>query len=196
MESQRHALTSSDIRLEVQLDQNLSLLAEIEIRSTMKDQKLLQEESGLGLSNYPCTLCLASKNEIRDPENIIRGFPINRTNELLHNAGHLARLNPANLNRAQLGEVLKGSKSVPLTLGDAPMVRNAFESLHFKLSIARWLVKILARVNAKMYIWAIDKNLKPSFQPFEDDLTNKMTKVLGLQKRLQIQVSLWSLVFD
>ena len=150
--------------------------------------KLLVEDSGLGLSNFPCTLCEANKSEIRDPENIRQGFPISRTYESLHQAGHLARLNPNKLSRAQLGEKLKGSKAIPLTLGNASMVNNAFEALHFKLSIARWLVKIIGRVNAKIFVWAIDQSLKPSFQPFEDHLLNQMTKVLGIQRRLQIQV--------
>ena len=99
----------------------------------MKDLKLLIEDSGLGLSNFPCSLCQAHRNEIRNPANIRQGFPINRSYDSLNQAGHLARLNPNKLNRAQLGAKLKGSKAIPLTLGNESMVNNAFESLHFKL---------------------------------------------------------------
>ena len=190
VERQRNALNSSDTRIEVQLSEEMTLLAEIEIRSTMKDIKLLEEETGMGLSNFPCTLCEASKSDIRDPVNITRGFPVTRTLTGLHRTGHLARINPDGLNRTQLGELLKGSKAVPLTLGEAPMIHNSYESLHFKLSMARWLKNILVRVNSKIYVWNLDQALKQICRPHEDLLENQMTMVLGLQKRLQLQVIL------
>ena len=190
VEAQRNALNSSDVRMEVQLNKEYSLLVTFDIRSTMKDLKLQQEESGLLLSSYPCTLCTASRSEIRDPQRISLGFTIDRTTGDLHASGHLARINPDQLNRNQLGEALKGSKHVPLVMGDKPMVQNSFESLHFKLSMARWLIKILARINAKIYVWSIDQSLRPSLQPYEDSLCNEMTRVLGLQRRMQIQVGL------
>lgn len=171
----------------MQLGENCSLLAEIEIRSTMRDMKLMQEESGLGLNNFPCTLCESSKDDIRDPEIIRRGFVINRTNDSLHSAGHYARLNPDNLNREQLGEILKGSKGVPVTIGNSPILNNSFESLHFKLSMARWLKGIIARVNSGLYVWSIDQKLRHTYQPFEDDLNTQLTRVLGIQRRMQLE---------
>ena len=196
VERQRNALNSSDTRIEVQLSEEITLLAEIEIRSTMKDIKLLEEETGMGLSNFPCTLCEASKSDIRDPVNITRGFPVTRTLTGLHRTGHLARINPDGLNRTQLGELLKGSKAVPLTLGEAPMIHNSYESLHFKLSMARWLKNILVRVNSKIYVWNLDQALKQICRPHEDLLDNQMTMVLGLQKRLQLQVILEVFMFQ
>ena len=187
LELQRSAIASSDIRLEVQLSEACSLLVEIDIRSTMRDLKLAIEEQGLGLNTFPCTLCDAGRDDMRDPEKIKLGFPINRSNELMHSAGHMARVNPLNLNKEELGARLKGSKGVPLTLGDKPIVRNSFESLHFKLSLGRWVKKILAHLNAGIYVWSIDKNLKASFQPHEQQLNSDLCKVLGIQKRLNLQ---------
>ena len=187
VEIQRNALSSSDLRMEVQLGDNCSLLIEVEIRSTMRDLKLLQEESGLGLNNYPCTLCDSSKDEIRDPEKIRQGFVINRTSDALHSAGHYARTNPQNLTREQLGAVLKGSKGVPVTLGNSAVVNYSFESLHFKLSIARWLKGIIARVNSGIYVWSIDQTLRKTYQPYEEHLNTQLAKVLGIQRRLQME---------
>ena len=70
------------------------------------------------------------------------------------------------------------------------MIHNSYESLHFKLSMARWLKNILVRVNSKIYVWNLDQALKQICRPHEDLLENQMTMVLGLQKRLQLQVIL------
>ena len=75
IELQRSALSSKDVRLEVKLSEDYSLLVQFTIRETMRDMKLQQEEEGLGLSTYPCTLCDADKEAIKDPEHIQRGFP-------------------------------------------------------------------------------------------------------------------------
>lgn len=187
VEIERNALNSPDIRMEVQLNEDFSLLADFEIRQTMRDMKLQQEEDGLGLSSFPCILCDADKSDIRDPDKIRRGFPINRSTEGLHQAGHMARVNPDGLNREQLGARLKGSKAVPLTRSGQQTARNSFESLHFKLSMARWVKNIFARVNAGLNIWSIDQKLRPTYQPHEEHLLNQMTRVLGIQRRLQIQ---------
>ena len=187
VEVQRNALNSSDIRMEIQLSEEFSLLAEFEIRQTMRDMKMQQEEDGLGLSSFPCMLCDADRSEMRDPDKIRKGFLMNRSTVGLHQAGHLARVNPDNLNRVQLGAVLKGSKSVPLTEGDQETARNSFESLHFKLSLARWIKNIFVRVNAGLNIWPIDQKLKQTLQPHEEHFTVQMCKVLGIQRRLQIQ---------
>ena len=72
-------------------------------------------------------------------------------------------------------------------LGQIPNFYQKFV-LKASLSLARWLVKIIGRVNAKIFVWAIDQNLKASFQPYENHLLNQMAKVLGIQRRLQIQV--------
>ena len=65
----------------------------------------------------------------------------------LHKAGHLALVNPDNLNRVQVDAVLKGSKSVmPLIEGSQETARISFESLHFKLSVARWINSINVQV--------------------------------------------------
>lgn len=186
VEIQRNAL-NSDIRMEIQLSEDYSLLAEFEIRQTMRDMKMQQEEDGLGLSNFPCILCDADKHEIRSPDKIRLGFPMNRSTEGLHQAGHLARLNPGHLSREQLGAQLKGSKAVPLTKSSQQTSRNCFESLHFKLSMARWIKNIFARVNAGLSIWSIDQKLRKTFQPHEDHLIRQMCTVLGIQRRLQIQ---------
>ena len=53
--------------------------------------------------------------------------------------------------------------------------------------MARWIKNIFARVNAGLNVWPIDQKLKPAFQPHEDHLLNQMTRVLGIQRRLQIQ---------
>ena len=187
VEIQRNALNSNDIRMEVQISEEFSLLAEFEIRQTMRDMKMQLEEDGLGLSTFPCILCDADKGEIRNPDKIRRGFPMNRSTEALHQAGHLARVNPDNLNREQLGAQLKGSKSVPLTKSTQQTARNCFESLHFKLALARWIKNIFARVNAGLNVWPIDQKLKQAFQPHEDNLMNQMCRTLGIQRRLQIQ---------
>ena len=57
------------------------MLCEVEIRSTMRDLKLANEEQGLGLTSFPCPLCDAGKSDMRDPERIQSGFPINRSTE-------------------------------------------------------------------------------------------------------------------
>ena len=191
LELQRNGITSSDIRLEVQLNAECSLLVEVEIRSTMRDLKLANEEQGLGLTSFPCPLCVAGKKDIADPEKIKSGFPINRSNEEMHNAGHMARTNPFQLNREELGARLKGSKAVPLTMGDQPIVKNAFESLHFKLSLGRWIKKIIVHLNAGIYVWSIDKQLREAFHPHEQQLNNDMCKILGIQKRMNLQVFLF-----
>ena len=187
VEIERSALNSTDIRMEVELSEDFSLLAEFEIRQTMRDMKMQQEEDGLGLTSFPCTLCDASKNEIRNPEKIRSGFPMNRTTEDLQRAGHLARLNPGNLNRDQLGALLKGSKAVPFSISNEQTSRYCFESLHFKLSMARWIKNIFARVNAGLSVWPIDQDLKKTYKPHEDQLIIQMCKILGIQRRLQIQ---------
>ena len=187
VETQRNALNSCDIRMEVELNKDFSLLCEIEIRSTMRDLKLAQEEAGLGLTNFPCSLCHASKQDIRNPDLIRQGFVINRTLEEMHKAGHYARLNPDGLNREQLGLVLKGSKGIPVTMGDKPILNNAFDSLHFKLGIARFLKNILVRVNSGFFFWNIDQKLRNAFEAHQNILNSQLTKVLGIQKRQQLQ---------
>ena len=147
-----------------------------------------QEEDGLGLSSFPCSLCDSGKTDIRDPDKIKEGFKINRSSEALHSAGHMARINPNQLNREQLAMQLKGSKAIPLSLGgnQAP-ARKCYESLHFKLSMARFVKNILARLNAGIYVWQIDQKLRPLLQPHEDQLAKQLCKVLGIQQRLSIQ---------
>ena len=187
VEVQRSALNSQDVRMEVKLTDDFSILVQFEIRQTMRDMKMQMEEDGLGLSSFPCMLCDADKNEIRDQHKIKTGFPMNRSTEGLHQSGNLARLNPAGLNKTQLGALLRGSKTVPLTEGNQETARNSFESLHFKLSMARWIRNIFVRVNAGLNIWPIDQKLKQTVQPHEDNFTNQLCKVLGIQRRLQIQ---------
>ena len=187
IELQRSALSSKDVRLEVKLSEDYSLLVQFTIRETMRDMKLQQEEEGLGLSTYPCTLCDADKEAIKDPEHIQRGFPINRSIDILHRAGHMARINPTNLNRDQLGARLKGSKAVPLTEEDQGTANKSFETLHFKLSMGRFFKNILVRVNAGIFVWQIDQTLRPSFQPHEDRLERQLCRVLGIQQRLSMQ---------
>lgn len=187
VENERSALNSPDIRMEVQLSEDFSLLAEFEIRQTMRDMKMQQEEDGLGLNTFPCTLCDANKSEIRSPDKIRIGFRMNRTTDGLHQAGHLARVNPGNLNREQLGSLLKGSKAVPLTSSTQQTARCCYEALHFKLAMARWIKNIFARINAGLNIWSIDKELRKTFTPHEDHLISGLCKVLGIQRRLQIQ---------
>ena len=164
------------------------MLCEVEIRSTMRDLKLANEEQGLGLTSFPCPLCDAGKSDMRDPERIQSGFPINRSTEKMHNLGHMARVNPFQWNKEELANRLKGTKAIPLTMNNQDIAKNSFESLHFKLSLGRWIKIFLAHLNAGLYVWSVDRNLKDTFQPHEDQLNRDMCKVLGIQKRLNLQV--------
>ena len=173
IEKQRSALTNSEVRLEVDLGE-YSLL-------------LLQEQQGLGLSTYPCHLCDASRDDMRNIQLIKQGFPINRTQEKMMIAGETARINPGRLTKSQLAPILKGSKATPLSSSLKSVAENSFEPLHFKLSLARWLRGIMIRVNAGLFTWNIDQTLKPIFKMQEYELDKGLQRVLGIQTRMQIQ---------
>ena len=51
----------------------------IEIVTFKLDNNYSDEQRGLGESYFPCTMCTASKEEIRDVKYINAGFPIDRT---------------------------------------------------------------------------------------------------------------------
>ena len=53
--------------------------------------------------------------------------------------------------------------------------------------MARWIKNIFARVNAELSVWPIDQDLKKTYKPHEDQLIIQMCKILGIQRRLQIQ---------
>lgn len=186
VEKQRSALTDDTVRLEVVLDDYCLLLA-IQIHSTMQDLKLVQESQGLGLSTYPCHLCDASREDIRNILKIKEGFPINRTQEKLQMAADIARINPQKLSKEQLGPILKGSKAPPLSSSSKSVLENSFEPLHFKLSIARWVRNIMIRINAGLFVWNIEANLKQLFTAHEYELDKGLRRLLGIQTRLQIQ---------
>ena len=104
----------------------------------------------------------------------------------MRKAGHLARVNPDNLSRAELCNRLQGSKATHMTQsGNA--IDNSFEPLHFKLSIARWLKNVIARINSGLSVWSIDAEIKSTYQPHADQLENYLLRVLGLQRRLSLQ---------
>ena len=66
--------------LEIKLTDKITLKTNsIEIVTSKLDKKYSDEQGGLGESNFPCSMCTASKEEIRDMKFINAGFPIDRT---------------------------------------------------------------------------------------------------------------------
>ena len=62
VELQRDALTMPEIRMEVDLNDDYSLLAKITIHSTMIDMKLREEQLGLGLTTISTVSTAKPKN--------------------------------------------------------------------------------------------------------------------------------------
>ena len=78
IENERSAL--SNCSLKVHKSEKYSLNANDIIIDTSKiDKKLADEQGGLGLSTFPCLLCTSSKDEHRERNLVMQGFPINRS---------------------------------------------------------------------------------------------------------------------
>ena len=78
IENERFALSSCSLKVKISDDYTLNA-TDIKIDTSKIDKKLADEQGGLGLSTYPCLMCTNSKEDHRNKEMVLQGFPINRT---------------------------------------------------------------------------------------------------------------------
>ena len=184
IEKARELLCQSS--MEIQLSDNITLKTKsIEIITSKVDKKYSDEQGGLGETNFPCHMCTASKEEIRDIAVIQKGFPIDRTvakgAEIVENR----RVNVDGLSQDVLKQRSKGWKSAPILTSE--YIRRGFDDLHDCTSWGRWAIRIMVRLRAGIFSEIIDESLKPLFDTAKKVLRDEILRTLGIDIHLDLK---------
>ena len=188
IEKRRTALNMGDgstLAMLIQLTDDYVLRIRYNINQAKVDLKWRIQMAGLGMSTFPCTLCDAKKEDIRDPDKIKAGFPINRTDELAKELGELSRINPLGLSSKEILDETKGYKNIPLISVDAYL--SAFDPLHCLISFGRWLKKIIIHENSGITEWAIEADLKEEVKVHEQIFSEELLRYHGINMKFELE---------
>ena len=114
-----------------------------------------------------------------DPDQIRRGFRMNRTTETLVKAEEALRYNPMGLPFKELKEVAAGSKGVPLYEVNPEKLR--YDPLHTLLSFGRFGYNVMLRLNSGIRgQWDITQKERELYKHYERELQDRLAEHLGI----------------
>ena len=172
--------------LEIKLTDKITLKTNsIEIVTSKLDKKYSDEQGGLGESNFPCSMCTASKEEIRDMKFINAGFPIDRTCSQGAEIAEKRRINPDKATQDTLKKQSKGWKSVPIL--SVEYIRRGFDDLHSFTSWGRWVIKIIVRLRAGLFSEKIEAAIKTLYDTALKMLRDELMRLIGIDIHLDLK---------
>ncbi len=155
----------------------------INLSDSMVDAKwarVVDGQCGSG-SDFLCTLCDATRETAVTK---LGSHSMNRTHQQAVYLGNIAKLNPDKLKGAELTEVLKGIKHVPLSYKD-PVTRG-LDTTHCNISMGNWFYSLLYKIKANSNQWTVAENLKELFTECKAKLDRHLKSKLGLKSGLMI----------
>lgn len=154
---------------------NKPIKVNLEIIDSMKDLKFKKLLSGLGGAD--CILCVTKVNDWTNIENILQGFPINRSaedtlllyNELIDTDGNI---------QTSSGDftVRKGLTKKPKTTSS----QMSITLTHSYINGANWLLKLLYRCHAKYHRWELKARMFDKVEKSRKRVKSIIMKNTGL----------------
>ena len=173
IEKARKLLCQSSI--EIKLSEEISLKTQsIEIITSKVDKKYSDEQGGLGETNFPCHICTASKEQIRNLQHVEAGFPIDRTYAKGVEKAEHRRINVDKVTQDALKKRSQGWKDVPMLSSE--YVRRGFDDLHDCTSWGRWAIKLMVRLRAGLFGEKIDASVQPLFDTAKKVLRDELMR--------------------
>ena len=183
IENERSALCNCTLKVKISDEYTLNA-TEINIDTSKIDKTLADEQGGLGLSTYPCLLCTFSKDEHRDKDKVMQGFPINRVYAEGVTEGERMRVNADLSTQQDLIIKTKGWKKIPLL--ESEYARRGFDDLHSSESWGRWAIQIIIKLCANIYCWIIDVTLKSLYETTKQTVREKLIRLIGVDIGMDI----------
>ena len=119
---------------------------EHKIMDSMKDLKLKKSLSGCG--GAPCILCNYREKDWKDEEQIMNGFAITRTAELIQSV-YEAMVKDNSAASSISSKDRLGVTQQPITTSD----QWSLCITHSYINCTNWFIKVLGRINAKYFYW-------------------------------------------
>ena len=131
----------------------VSYHVEHKIYDTMKYMKLKKTNSGLGGAD--CLLCKFKQSSWMDEEQIILGFPISTTADLVLALYHQLMTPEGDILKEKDDyEIRRGLTQQPITSSDQWSICVT----HSYINCTEWLIKLLSRLNAEYHRWVEKSN--------------------------------------
>ena len=95
------------------------------------------------------------------------------------------RINPDGISHKKLEEIAKGVQYQSVFSGEES--ECLVNSLHLMLSMSRFLMNILTRLNARLSQWNIEADIKPETTTHEIKLRQDLLQILGINMKFELE---------
>ena len=156
------------------------------IQSSMIDMKYRRAMRGYkkGNPSFGCFLCTKFSKEWTNIDLILSGFKIDRHHEEQKQLAEYYRVNPDRISHKKLEEMAKGVQYRSIVSGEES--ECLVESLHLLLSMSRFLMNILTRLNARLARWNIEADIKTETKTHKIKLRQDLLQILVINMKFEL----------